>query len=571
MDFTCFLSVIFALFPAYVTCLENYEGSMPNANLQRVSARIFPVPGSEVKQIGNWNDPVYASAPQRHFQDTKESYVTPKDRLFAGSALKSDSNDCHTSGKSDNQDHHLINYKPSLSFPKYDLSGFGQPSVLYESRKDAFKAASTSSQSGSTLRTLNVPSRGESSYEFAKTAGSNEISVVKNPKNMQSYMKLKSEVTRGPLATGPNRGPTSISGQISNQYTSSKGSQSTSKLQPASSSYGPIMKGNPVYSRMNPIKPSYGGFKYTGAKPLVVSSGPIFVVQGEGNAKGLGGYSGHPESVKPLGGPSHINPYQASNIYRSTESSQGKLKGKPLHYSTSGTQYSPSSEPRKPSKNDCRNNDARSSIASSGRILLKAPESAQINKMPPHYEATHNKFQQTYDLREPNKISKPVYPSQSWAQRDVPKSSLGSSGAIMIQVPANVQNRAESNKPKVYPIPERKVPFASGPTPQYQSGYQASSVKETQYKPSSVPSRPSTGVQSQDGSRRIAAVPSEFGRGTIRRTSPTLSSSYRQVEQNQPQVNSLDSLASKCEVTQNSPAGFGQQGPVRFQEANLSI
>ncbi len=41
-------------------------------------------------------------------------------------------------------------------------------------------------------------------------------------------------------------------------------------------------------------------------------------------------------------------------------------------------------------------------------------------------------------------------------------------------------------------------------------------------------------------------------------------------QQNQPEVNRLDSLASECDVTQNSPAGFGQQGPVRFQEANLN-
>lgn len=102
---------------------------------------------------------------------------------------------------------------------------------------------------------------------------------------------------------------------------------------------------------------------------------------------------------------------------------------------------------------------------SSDGILLKAPESAQINKIPPHYEATHPKFQQTYNIHsQPNQIFKPVYPSQSGAQHDVAKSSVAISNAIlMMQAPANVQNKAEFNKPKVYPgFPERKIPFAPG-------------------------------------------------------------------------------------------------------------
>ncbi|XP_016358093.1 uncharacterized protein LOC107700788 [Sinocyclocheilus anshuiensis] len=553
---------------------------------------------------------------------------SPKERLFAGSNVKSDSKDCQTSAKSDNQDNHMINYKPSASVPKYDLSGFGHPSVQYESCTDASKnvqpgsrLASTSSQSGSTLmRTLKVPeskpSRGESSYEVAKTAESNKIFVVKPSKTHK----------------------------VSHQYTSSKGSQS-SKLQTANSSYGPFMKGNPAYSSMNPRKPSRSGFTYTEAKSSVVSSGPIFVVQGGGNAQGLGEYSGHPNSVKPLGGPSHVDPYQASQSSRLIESSQGKSRNEPLHYSMSGSQYSPSSEPRKHSKNDSPyifNWDSS-----------QGPRKCSDNQDTTSYEATHPKFQQIYNIHgQPNQIFKPVYPSQSGAQRDVAKSSNASSGAIlMMQAPENVQNGAQSNKPKFHPgFPERKVPFAPGQTAhQYQSGYQTFSVKGTMYKPSSVPSRPSTsklgfsatnpttagsneintvhvrlnkptssfgsfqnqwasgdissgafqsslppsypgempgqnvqkpvsssfhcskGVQSQESSRRIIAIPSEFGQGAIRRISPTLSSSYRQAEQNQPQFNSLDSLASKCEVTQNSPAGFGQQGPVRFQEANLSI
>ncbi len=421
-------------------------------------------------------------------------------------------------------------------------------------------------------------------------------------------MEFNSEVTRDPLARGPNHGLTSISSPVSHQYTSSKGSQSTSKRQTASSRYGPFVKGIPVYSSMNPIKPYRSGYTYTDAKPLVVSSKPIFVVQGGGNTQSLGRYSGHPGLVKPLRVLSHSDPYQASQISRLTESSKGKSCNEPLHYSMSGTQYSPSSEPRKPYNNDCRDSDARSLISSSGGILLKTPESAQINKVSPHYEATHPKFQQSYNIHgQRNQIFKPVYPAQS----DVAKSLIASSGAIlMMQATENVQKGAESNKPKIHPsFPEHKVPFVPGQTAhQYQSGYQGFSYLEgTPYKPSSVPSRPSTsklgfsasnptiagsneihtvhvrlnkppkssfgsfqnqwassdissgafqsalppiypsqrlgqnvqkpisssshcskGVQSQDVAKCVTAIPREFGQGTIRRISPTLSSSYRQ-------------------------------------------
>uniref|UniRef100_A0A672S1X3 Zgc:175136 n=1 Tax=Sinocyclocheilus grahami TaxID=75366 RepID=A0A672S1X3_SINGR len=489
--------------------------------IQQICLVAFSVIGPEVKQLGNWNVPAYASAPLPHRQGTHDA---PKERLFAGSNVKSDSKDCHTSAKSDNQDNHMINYKTSASVPKYDLSRFGHPSVQYESCTDAFKnvqpgsrLASTSSRSRSTLmRTLEVPeskpSRGESSYEVAKTS---------------------------------------------------------SKLQKASSSYDPFMKGNPVYSSMNPRKPSGSGFTYTEAKPSVVSSGPIFVVQGGGNAQGLREYSGHPDSVKPLGGPSHVDTYQASQISRLTESSQALRFGMTLQYG--GHDCFHSEAPFR-GQNIPFGTHCRSSIVSCGGILLKAPET------------THPKFQQTYNIHgQPNQIFKPVYPSQSGAQRDVAKSTNASSGAIlMMQVPENVQNRAQSNKPKVHPgFPERKVPFAPGQTAhQYQSGYQTFSVKGTTkqtkfsalkalynslppshlgqmpgqnvQKPVSSSSHCSKGVQSQESTRRITAIPSEFVQGAIRRISPTLSSSYRQ-------------------VTQNSPAGFGQQGPVRFQEANLSI
>lgn len=42
-------------------------------------------------------------------------------------------------------------------------------------------------------------------------------------------------------------------------------------------------------------------------------------------------------------------------------------------------------------------------------------------------------------------------------------------------------------------------------------------------------------------------------------------------EQNQPQVNRLDSSAPECVVAQNSPAGLGQQGLAKFQGVNLPI
>ncbi|XP_016108780.1 uncharacterized protein [Sinocyclocheilus grahami] len=697
MDSVYCLRVLFALFPAYVICLGNYEGSMPPANLQRVSAHTFPVIGPEVKQMGNWNDPAYSSAGLPHSQATHGSYDNEhKESLFVGSNVKSDSKDCQTSAESDDQDNNLISYKPSASYPKYDLSGFGQPSVQDESHTvtDAFKnvqpgsrLASTSSQSEFALmRNLKVPepnplkpSRGESSYEVTKTAGSNKMFVVKPPKNTHGLMEFNSEVTRNLLARGPNAASNSISSPVSHQYSSSEGSQSTSQLQTASSRYGPLLKGIPGYSSMDPRKTSHDGLKYTEAKPSVVSSGPIFVVQGGGNVQDLGGYSGHPDSVKPLGVPSHVDPYQASQIFRDTRltaSSQGKSWNEPLHYSMSGTRYNPSPEPRKPSKNDYRDNNARSSIGSSGGVLLEASESAPRNALPPHYESTRPKFQQTYNIHgQPNQVFEPMYPSRSGAQHDVTKSSIASSRAIlMIQAPANIHDRAESNKPQVHTSsPDRKVPFAPGQTAHErqpfqvnqnsrnvqpatstyasssQTGYQPfSSLKRTPYKPSRVLSRPSTsklgfsatneintvhvrlnkpptssfgsfqnqwasggissgvfqsslppsypgqrpgqteqnpvsssarypeGVQSQftvntDGTRLITAIPSEFGQGAIRRMSPTLSSSYRQAEQNQHRVNSLGSSTSKCEVAQNSPAGFGQQEPVRFQEVNLSI
>ncbi|XP_026096795.1 hornerin isoform X1 [Carassius auratus] len=690
MDFTYCIRIHLALFPAYVICLGSYEGSMPTPDLQRVSARTFPVIGPGVKQTGNQNNPASSSPGLPHRQGSYDN------SLFVGS----NSEGCQTCARSGNQDNHMIGYKPSASDPKYYLSGFGPPSVKHESRTvaDAFKNvqpgsrfASTSSRSGFTsVRNLNVPepnplkpSRGVSSYRVAETPGSNKMLAVKPPTNTHGHMELNSEVPRNLFSRGPNTGSNSISGPVSQHYSSSVGSQSTHKLQTAGSSYGPLLKGKPGYSNMNTRKISHNGFKYTEAKPSVVSSGPILVVQGGGNAQGLGSYSGHPDSVKPPGVPRHVDPYRASQTFsdtRLTASSQGKSWNEPLHYSMSGTQYNLSPEPRKPSKSDCRDNDARASTASTGGILLEASESAQRYKLPSQYEYTRPKVQQNYNIRgQPNQIIEPMYPSQGGAQHDVTKSFFASSGAILMQAPEKVQDGAESSRLKVHTSsPERKVPFAPGQTAQYkpfqvnqdsrnvqpatstyagssQTGSQAfSSVKRTPYIPSTVLSRTSTsnpgfratkptiarsaintvhvrlnkprtssfgsfqkqwafgdisrgglqsslppsyrgqrpaqnvqkhgsssapcpeGVQSQlgvntDGTRLITAIPSDFGQGNIRRISPTLSSSYRQGEQNQYQMNHLGSSASKCEVAQKSPAGFGQQSPVRFQEANLSI
>ncbi|KAK7124687.1 hypothetical protein R3I94_018915 [Phoxinus phoxinus] len=376
--------------------------------------------------------------------------------------------------------------------------------------------------------------------------------------------------------------------------------------------------------------------EYSEVRSSIVSSGPVFVVQGGGSAQGHGGYSGRPDSVH-----SHVDPYQTSQTSRDvTASSQGKSWNEPLHYSMSGTPYSPSLELRKPSKNDCRDNVDKSSIASSGEVLLSAPESAHRNKLPPHYEATLPKFQQTYNFHgQPSQNYKPMYPSHSQAQH-VAKSLIASSGAIRImQDPTNVQSRPESNKPKVHPSfsfssvkgtsykpnsspskPSRSELGSSATNLNIAGANKISTVRVRLHKPptssfgnfqnqrassgafqSSLPScslgqrpgqnihmpigssappcRGSKGVQSQftlsqgnpDYTRHISTIPSEFDQGSFRRMFPTLSSNYRQAEQNQPQVNRLGSTAPKCEVTQNSPAGLGQQGLVKFQDVNPSI
>lgn len=569
-------------------------GSM-STNVQRVSINTFPVIAPEVKQMGSRNDPAYSSVHLPHHQSAHGSYNYHKGILVAGSNIKSDSKDCQTPAKSDNQEN-MINFKPSASVPKYDLSGFGQPSAQYGSHTatDAFKnvqpsgrLASTSYQGGSTLmRTLKVP---EPSY--TRTSGSSRIFVVNAPKNAFGH-EFNSEVTRD-----PNHGLTSSSSQVSHQHSSSKGSQSTNKVQTASSSYGPLLKATPVYSSTKPRKPSSSGIAYSEVRSSVVSSGPVFVVQGGGSAQGHGGYSGHLDSV-----PSHVDPYQASQTSRDfTANSQAKSWNEPLHYSISDTPYSSNPELRKPSKNDCRDNVDKSSIASSGEILLSAPETAHRNKLPPRYEATLPKFQQTYNSHgPPSQNYKPMYPSQSRAQHDVAKSSIASSRAIRImQDPTNVQSRPEYNKPKVHSFsfssvkgtsykpnyrpskPSRselgfsstnpniagankintvRVRLNKPPTSSFgnfqnqrASGGVSSGAFQSSLPPCSLGQRPgqnvhapigssapqyhgSKGVQGQftvsqgntDYTRHNAAIPSEFGQGSIQKIGPTFSSNYRQ-------------------------------------------
>lgn len=447
------------------------------------------------------------------------------------------------------------------------MSGFGQPSQ-YESRTaaDAFKnvqpssqLASTSSQSGSTLiRNLKVPEpnplkpyRGEPSNEVAKTSGSSNFFAVKPPKNAFGHMEFNSEVSRDPHARDPNLGSVSLS-RLSHPHSSSKWSQSTNKVQTASSSYGPLLKETSMYLSTNPRKPSSSEHKYTEVKSSVVSSGPVIVVKGRGSAQGPGGYSGHPYSVKSLGVPSHVDAYQASQTSRDTRltaSSQGQSWNEPLHYSMSGTQYSPSPELRKPPKNDCRDSVNESSTVSSGGILLKAPESTRRNKFPAHYETTKPIFQQAYNVHgQPSQIYKPTGPSRSGAQYDVAKSSTASSGAILImQGPTNFQSRTESNKPKVHPrFPEHRITFASGQTAHQnqpfeadrnvrpatctyasssRTGYQTfSSVKGPSYKPNSRPSKPSRSKLGFSANNPAIAGANEINTIRVRFNKPPTSS-----------------------------------------------
>jgi len=351
---------------------------MPTANVQKASS--FPV---NVPEVGSQNDPAYRSA--------HGSYISHKGRLVPGSNIKS----CQTPAERDNQEN-IINFKPSASVPKYDVSGFGQPSVHYGSRTatDAFKNVQPSGRLAST------------SYQGGSTLMRTQPQLLK------------------PWNTGTS----------GSQHGLSKWRQSTNKVQTASSSYGPFQRGTPLYSSINPRKLSGSEVKSS-----VVSLGPIFIAQDRGSAQG------------------HDDPYQASQTSTAlTASNQGKSWNEPLHYSMRGPEL------RKPSQNTCRDHVDRSSISSSGEVLR--------NKLPPH-----SKFQQTYNFNgQPSQNYNPTYPSQSWAQHNVAKSSIASSGAIRImQGPTNVQSTPESNKPKVNP------------------SFSFSSVSGTSHKPNSRLSKPS--------------------------------------------------------------------------------
>lgn len=445
-----------------------HTGSMPDADVQRLLTPTFPGIGSEVKQKAIWNDPSYDSVRQPQYRGTQESYDYPKESWFVGSNAKSNS-DCQTPTRSGNQDN-MMNFKPN-SLPKYGFSSCGQPSAQYESRtttnalknvQAGSRLASALSQSGSTLmKTLKVP----------------ESSSLKLSRGESSYVA----------------------------------SQSTNNVQIASSSFGSLLKGSPVQSSLKPGRHSQGGHS-------VVSSGPVFVVQGKGSAQGQNGFA---DSVKPLAH-RHLKPYKGSQISRDgslTASGQGKAWNKPLQYSKSGTQYGLNTDLRKPSKNDCKDNAAKS-IASSSEVLLKAQESTQRNMLLSHYEATHPKFQQVHYIHgQSNQMLKPMYPPQNGAQQNVGrKSTIASSGAILVQqTPTDALSGTESNNRKVYPsFSERELTFASGQiSHQYQpfkvtqnsrnaqpatdtyasssqTGYQTFSLKGTSYKPSSGSSKSST-------------------------------------------------------------------------------
>ncbi|XP_056336276.1 uncharacterized protein zgc:175136 [Danio aesculapii] len=606
---------LFALFPAIVTCWGNYEGSMPDGDVQRFLTPTLPVMGSEVKQKAVWKDLSYGSVRQPHYRGTHENYDA-KERLFVGSNAKSNTEDCQGPAKNGHQEN--INFNLN-SLSKYGVSSCGQSSTQYESRtgtnalknvQAGSRLASTLSQSGPTLRkTLKVPelsslklSRGESSYEAGQ--GINNVQI-------------------------------------------------------ASNSFGPLLKGSPVHSNMNPGKHTQGG-------PSVVSSGPVFVVQGKGSALGQNGFL---DSVKPPVH-RHFTPYKGSQSWKKT-----------FQYSKSGTQHNLNTELRKPSKSDCKDNAAKS-IASSGEVFQETQESTKRNPILPHHDATYPKFQQVHNTRgQSNQMFKPMYPSQNGAQQNVGrKSTFASSGGILVQqAPTDALSGKESNNRNVYPsFSEREVTFASGQTShQYQpfkvtqnsknaqpatnsytsssqTGYQTfSSLKGTSYKPSSgssmfstsvlsatnpnfagpneintvhvrpnkpfassfgqvqsqrpsgdrgafqsfLPSsylglRPSEEVQTSvssapfhgskrvqnqlvetqentDDTRCITTIPSEFGQGAIQRLSPKHSSKYRRVKQNGQER--LDFVAPKCYATQNNHAGLGQKGSVNFQEVNQSV
>lgn len=523
-------------------------GNMPTTNMQRVPKRTFLEMSPEVKQVGNLIDLPHTQDNHRHYKRYQ------KERLFVGSSVKSESKDCQTYTEHDNQNN-IVN-KPFVSVPNYNLLDFGRASSQFDpnAAPDVVKNGKPvnqlayNSQGGSTLmenpkgfgsKTFK-PSRSQSSYEAPKSsaAGSSKIFAVQAPERAYGHVVFKPPVSRDVLLEGPNPVRSISISSHSKQHGASQTTPNFKKFQAASSTYGPILMGAPVNSRTNPGKPSYGGFRHAEAKPLVVSSRPIFILQGSESTQAPG--STLPKSVKPLGVPSMIDVNQyltpQSSLTSNVGGQHGKLWNEPLYSSMRRGQNSDGPKPPKQPGSDCR--VVGQYVASSGEIHLAAPKSHQ--------------FQKTSNTRGPSQTGYPVYSvsgrtpmhlTQNGAQHNVVKSSVASSGEIrMMSVPTNVQIKTQTSKFLVTSkpsasSPEHRVQFPSSQTAlQYQpfearqnssnvqpttgtyasppqSGYKVfSSFRGTSHKPGSAPlnalteSRFSVTKPSIDDSNEINAV-----------------------------------------------------------------
>ncbi|KAI7789980.1 uncharacterized protein zgc:175136 [Triplophysa rosa] len=519
------LRIFFALFPAYVSCLGSYDGNMSTTNMQSVPVRTFPEMGSEVKQVGNLIDLPNNQDNHGHY----DSYQ--KEKLFEGSSVTSDVKDCQTRTESDNQDNMI---KPFASVPNYNLLGFGQPPSQYESNAltDVFKnvqpvsqLAYTSQGRSTLMETPKVlgfktfkPSKSESSYEAIKSsaAGSSKIFAVQAPKHAYDRVMFKPQVSADALVGDPKwTQSNSILSQFSKQHGASHRTESFRKFQAAGSTYGPILMGAPVHSKTNPRKPSHGGLAHPEAKPSVVSSGPIVILQGSESTQGLG--STLPNSVKPKWFPSNVdfNQYvtprssQISSVALNVGGRHSKLWHAPLYNSMRQGQNSAGPKPLKRSGSGCRDDVGKYSVASSSEFRLRALESADGGKSVPYYESRED-VQKMVMSSNPRKFQKTYN-----TQHNVVKSSITSSGEIrMMSNPSTVQNKTHSIKLQVTSkpnasSPEHRATFPSIRTAlQYQpfdaylnsrnvqpttasppqSGYKVfSSFMGTSYKPGSAP------------------------------------------------------------------------------------
>lgn len=458
---------------------------MPTTKMRSVPARNFPEMGPEVKQVENLIDLPNIEDKHRHYDQ--------EERLFVGSRVKSDVKDCHTRTDRNNQDN--IIYKPFASAP--NLLGIGRPPSQYESNAAIYvfkniqpvsQLAYTSAQSGSTLVEtpkvlVSKTSGGESSYEAPKSSdvGSSKIFAVQAPEHAYDHVVFKPQVSGNALVAGPNQAQSNfISSQFSKQHGASQIRQSFRKFQAAGSTYGPVLMGAPVHSRTNLRKPSHGGLTHSEAKPSVVSSGPIFILQGSKRTQGP--KRTPPNSVKPQRVPinvdfsQYVNPQssQTSSVALNVGGRHSKSWNEPLYNSMRGGQSSAGSMPPKQSGGDCRDDVGKNSVASSGEIRLRALENAEGGKSVPHYESREDvrhprKFQKTYNTCDPYPVYsvsgsnpnqvKPMYPTQSGAQHNVVQSSIASSGEIRVMsVPVNVQSKTHSNKLQVSSKPNASSP-----------------------------------------------------------------------------------------------------------------